>query len=150
MKKTDNYKDFLNKFNMLTTLNEKEKEILDSIRFRDEDQSQKSGAILAFSGLMIATSTVQLTSSPDSILYIQPEGFMMLVNKIGLIVLFISSFISLRGMTLSSVYSDNKEEALPQFARHISRRASLVKYAIFIAAFGSILILASFFYALFL
>jgi len=150
MKKTDDYKNFLDKFNMLTTMNEKEKDILESIRFRDEDQSQKSGAILAFSGWMIATSTVQLTSSPDSILYIQSEGIMMLVNKIGLIVLFISSFISLRGMTLSSTYSDKKEEALPQFARHISRRATLVKSAIFIAAMGSILILVSFFYALFL
>jgi len=134
---------------MLTTLNEKEKAILESTRFRDEDQSQKSGAILAFSGLMIATSTVQLSSSPDSILHIHAEDFMMLVNKIGLIVLFISSFISLRGMTLSSVYANNKEEALQQFSRHISRRANMVKYAIFVAAIGSILILASFFYALF-
>ena len=150
MKKTDDFKTFLDKFNMLTTLNDQEKQILESIRFRDEDQSQKSGAILAFSGLMIATSTVQLSSSPDSILYIQSESFMMLVNKIGLIVLFISSFISLRGMTLSGVYSNKKEEALPEFARHISRRAGLLKSAIFSAAFGSILILASFFYALFL
>lgn len=149
MKKTDDFKIFLDKFNMLTTLNEKEKEILESIRFRDEDQSQKSGAILAFSGLMIATSTVQLSCSPDSILYIQPKDLMMLVNKIGLIVLFISSFISLRGMTLSGVYSDKKEKALPEFARHISRRASMVKSSIIVAAFGSVLILVSFFYALF-
>ena len=149
MKKTDNYESFINKYDMLTTLNEKEKAILESIRFRDEDQSQKSGAILAFSGLMIATSTVQLSSSPDSILYIHSGNFMMLLNKIGLMVLFLSSFISLRGMTLSSTYSDKKEEALPQFAKHISRRANLVKYSIFVAAIGSILILVSFFSALF-
>jgi len=136
-------------FKMLTDLDEDEYTILESIRFRDEDQSQKSGAILAFSGLMIATSTVQLSSSPESILYISSEEFMMLINKIGLIFLFISSFISLRGMTLSSVYSNKKEEALPQFAKHISHRAKLVKFAIIVTAAGSIMILASFFYTLF-
>lgn len=149
MKTIRKYSDFLNDYQMLTFLDDKEKAILESIRFRDEDQSQKSGAILAFSGLMIATSTVQLSSGADSILYIPSESFIMMVNKIGLIVLFISSFISLRGMTLSSKYSNDKKEALPQFAKHISRRAKLVKYAIIVAGVGSIMILVSFFYALF-
>lgn len=130
-------------------MNEKEKAILESIRFRDDDQSQKTGAILAFSGLMIATSTVQLSSSPDSILYIHSEDFIMLLNKIGLIVLFISSFISLRGMTITGTYSTEKDVAIQQFDKHISRRSKLVRYAIFSTAIGSILILISFFYALF-
>jgi len=149
MKETSTYKDFLDKFKMIIDLDEKEKAILESFRFRDEDLSQKSGAILAFSGLMIATSTVQLSSSPASIIYVNPESFMMLVNKIGLIVLFISAFISLRGMTLSSKYSNKKEEALPKFGQHVSIRANFVKYAVLVAAFGALLILASFFYSLF-
>lgn len=149
MKKKGKYCDFLNDYQMLTALDDKEQAILESIRFRDEDQSQKSGAILAFSGLMIATSTVQLSSGSDSILFIESDSFMMLINKIGLIVLFISSFISLRGMTLSSKYSNNKKEALPQFAKHISKRADIVKYAIIVAGIGSVMILVSFFYALF-
>ena len=150
MTKKDNYQQLMDDHAMLLNHDHKDKSILDSLRFRDEDQSQKSGAILAFSGLMIATSTVQLSSSPDSILYIHSEGIMMLLNKIGLMVLFISSFISLRGMTVSSVYSKEKEVALYQFSLHVSRRAKLVKYAIIVAALGSSLILASFFYSLFI
>ncbi|OYT17483.1 MAG: hypothetical protein B7C24_02360 [Bacteroidetes bacterium 4572_77] len=134
---------------MLTLMNEEEKTILESLRFRDEDQSQKSGAILAFSGLMIATSTVQLSSSPESILYIHSHGLMLLINKIGIVVLFISSFISLIGMTLSSKYPNNKEEALRIFSKHVSRRANLVQYAIILSAIGSVSILVSFLYALF-
>jgi len=149
MKKKVKYCDFLNDYLMLTGLDDKEQAILESVRFRDEDQSQKSGAILAFSGLMIATSTVQLSVAQDSILFIHADSFMMMINKIGLMVLFISSFISLRGMTLSSKYANDKKEALPEFAKHIKKRADIVKYAIIVAGIGSVMILASFFFALF-
>lgn len=143
------YKKFLQEHEQITTMNDEEKLILESKRFRDEDLSQKLGSVLAFSGLMIATSTFQLSTSTDSLLYISPDSFLIYLNILGLFVLFMSSIISLWGMTISGKYKGkNKEEVLQEFNTLIVRRTKLLKYSIRFSALGAFLTLFSFFYIL--
>ncbi|WP_125564303.1 hypothetical protein [Pseudoalteromonas rubra] len=90
------------RFKKLVELDETSIRILDGIRYRDEDLSVKSGAILAFSGLMIATSIVQLSTSEGSLVYIPKDfTFLTITNSLGLIFLFVSSLISLFGLISS-------------------------------------------------
>ena len=104
------------RFKKLVELDEKSVRILDGIRYKDEDLSVKSGGLLAFSGLMIATSIVQLSTSQDSIVNI-PEEYKSLVvlNMIGLLCSFISALVSLFGIISTSKYSNEVNEALVQF-----------------------------------
>jgi|GEM_PF-6582685 len=69
-------------------LNDKEKLILESLRFQDGDISVKSGSVLAFCGLIIATSIVQFTASSDSYIFILKDSFSWYINGVGLMLLF--------------------------------------------------------------
>jgi len=143
------YKNFLREHEQITTMNNEERLILESKRFRDEDLSQKLGSVLAFSGLMIATSTFQLSTSADSLLYISSESSLIYMNIIGLFVLFLSSILSLSGMTISGKYKGkNKEEVLQEFNTLIVHRTKLLKYSIGFSALGAFLTLFSFFFIL--
>lgn len=144
-----NYKEFLEKNEIITKMNDDERLILESIRFRDEDLSQKLGAVLAFSGLMIATSTFQLSTSVDSLLYISPDSLLIYLSVFGLLVLFISSILSLVGMSISGKYDGKtKEEALQEFSGVIGKRTKMFKFSVVFSALGAFLTLFSFFYIL--
>lgn len=118
--------------------------ILDGIRYKDEDLSVKSGAILAFSGLMIATSIVQLSTSKGSLVYI-PKDFTFLtsINSLGLIFLFVSSLISLFGLISSGKYSNDVKEALIQFDDYVITKTKKIKIATIFCLFGTSLVLIS-------
>lgn len=49
------------RFAKVVNLNERDRSVLESLRYRDGDQSVKAGAFLGFSGLMIASAVVQFT-----------------------------------------------------------------------------------------
>lgn len=138
------------RFKKLLKLDSENIRILDGIRYKDEDLSVKSGALLAFSGLMIATSIVQLSTSQDSIVYIPREStFLMAVNALGLIFLFIASIISLFGLITSGKYSDEVFTALIQFDDYVISKTRKIKLATISCLCGTILVLVSLFILLF-
>ena len=53
---------YQSRFRKQIRLDQEKLRILDSIRYRDEDLAVKAGATLAFSGLIITTSIVQLST----------------------------------------------------------------------------------------
>ncbi|MFQ5535708.1 MAG: hypothetical protein ACE5EM_12935 [Sphingomonadales bacterium] len=79
---------FAENYEKVTELGSDELKILESIRFRDQDQSIKAGAILAFSGLLIATTIVQLSAPSESFVSLQENNILLCASKFGLAVLF--------------------------------------------------------------
>jgi len=132
------------RFKKQLELDEKRLYILDSIRYRDGDLSVKSGAILAFSGLIIATAIVQLSTSPESVININKnEVFLILLNAIGLLLLFASSITNLCALISTGKYSDNAEDALLEFDDYVKIKSSRVKSSVKFAITGTVLVLLS-------
>lgn len=124
-------------------LNDKEKLILESLRFQDGDISVKSGSVLAFCGLIIATSIVQFTASSDSYIFILKDSFSWYINGVGLMLLFLSAGVCLRALTVSPGYSKDGKEALVQFYTLCILRKKLVSFSVKLTAFGSLCVLIS-------
>lgn len=141
----NNSDEFKQRFAKLINLNEQNQLILDSIRFRDNDQSVKIGAVLAFSGLMIASSIVQLTAPSDSLLFVPKESIFLLFNQIGLIFLFASSFLALVGLTVTKKYSKDIDTALIEFDTLVNLRSRMSLWAMYLSIFGAFTVLISFF-----
>lgn len=126
------------RFKKVTELIDTEYRILESIRFRDNDQSVKSGAVLAFSGLMIATSIVQLSTSPDAVVHVGSDQPVLLVlNIFGLVLLFVSSIITILALISSGNYPIDKNKALLAFDDYVIKKAKKVKVASLFTACGS-------------
>jgi len=138
-----NYDELLSSHEKAFTLNDNEKLILDSLRFQDGDISVKSGSVLAFCGLIIATSIVQLTASGDSYIFILKDSFSWYINGVGLILLFLSAGICLRALTVSPGYSKDGKEALVQFHALCVLRKKLVSFSVILTAIGSFCVLIS-------
>jgi len=126
-------------------LNDDEQLILQSLRFQDGDLSVKSGAILAFCGLIIATSILQLSASSDSYVFILKDSFSWYLNGIGLILLFVSSSVCLRALTITQGYSESGKEALVQFHLLCVLRRKFVFYSVILTMIGSLLVLTPLF-----
>lgn len=142
----NNYEEVNRKFANIITLNDREKSILESLRYTDSDQSVKAGAVLAFSGLMITSAVVQLSVSESSPLLLHRNSFLIYVSMTGFYFLFISSFMALRSLTVSfKEYSQNIEKALLQFNNLINERSEWNKYSIRCSMFGAFNVLISFF-----
>ena len=133
------------KFKVIANLSNKKQRVLESIRFEDEDQSIKIGSVLAFTGLMITTSMVQLSASKESVLYLQSGTTMLKVSLIGILILFISAIISLYGLIVSRNYSESSDVALAEFDNLVNYRYKLSKIASVFTGIGSTFILLSFF-----
>ena len=140
---------FENRFKKQLNLSDKQCRILDSIRFQDEDKSAKLGSILAFSGLIIATSIVQLSTSENSIVHVDSNNLCLIVlNVVGLLLLFSASFICMIALISSKKYSKDTEEALVQFDDYVGAKKLRVKFATVLAISGTITILSSLIYVL--
>lgn len=132
------------RFRKLVDLDDTTLRILDSIRYKDEDLSVKSGALLAFSGLMIATAIVQLSTSQGSIVYIPRDyTLLMSLNALGLVSLFFSSIVSLLGLLATGKYSDELEVALIQFDDYTLKKNKKIKLATFFCLCGTSLVSSS-------
>lgn len=143
MVKLKDHRVFLREHIRVTELDNDERYILESIRFSDGDQSIKSGAILTFCGLIIATTVVQFSASPKSLLFL--NNHLIFIDLVGLFFLFVSSFLSLIALTISYEYSKKPKEALQQFHKLVCRRAMLSKYSIQFCTLGSLFVLFVFF-----
>jgi len=133
-----NEEKFSARFAKVIDLDQKGEKILSSIRFRDQDQSTKGGAILAFAGLLIASSLVQFTAPPESILALQANSVFAKASYLGLALLFLSSFFSLWSLVASRSYSQDVQLALLQFDRLVSKRAWLIRLAFFFCFLGTV------------
>nr|WP_319397659.1 hypothetical protein [uncultured Carboxylicivirga sp.] len=132
------------RFSKQLDLDESQAKILESLRFQDEDLSAKLGSILAFSGLMIATSIVQLSTSEDSIIHVDNEKFfLLLLNSLGLLILFSSAIITIIGFILSGKYSNDTDRALIEFDNYLNCKRKLLKFAVILLLIGTTAILTS-------
>lgn len=132
----------LSRFEKVTELNDAEYRILESIRFRDDDQSVKAGAVLAFSGLIIATSIVQLSTSADSVVHVSKDDVdLLLLNITGLLLLFLSAIVTIFALISSGQYSIDKSKALIEFDEYVVRKSKKVKIAAALTSLGALCVL---------
>lgn len=122
--------------------------VLESIRFQDQDQASKGGAVLTFSALMIATSLVQFAAGTESFAYVGERNLVFLLGLIGLVLEFIASGFSIVGLVLEGKYSEDSLKALGQFHTHVLRRRMYLGFARWITLSGAAAILASLFMSL--
>jgi hypothetical protein len=118
--------------------------VLESLRYRDHDHHVRSGAILGFSGLIIASDLVQFSADPQTIAYLAPSSPWLPVARVGLLALLGSSALSIMSIAMGlKRYSDEPWTALEQFSRLIDRRAWTETIAIWLCVGGSMASLAS-------
>jgi len=130
------------RFKKVTELTDTEYRILESIRFRDDDQSVKAGAVLAFSGLIIATSIVQLSTSADSVVHVSKDDVdLLLLNVTGLLLLFLSAIVTIFALVSSGEYSDDKNKALIEFDEYVVKKSAKVKIAATLTSLGALCVL---------
>lgn len=111
------------RFKKQIELNDGEKNVLESLRFQDEDLSLKLGSTLAFSGLMIATSIVLLSTSEDAVMHIdKTDLFLLILNSIGLLLLYISGIISILALISMTEYTNDTESALIEYDEYLIKK----------------------------
>ncbi|MBL4746403.1 MAG: hypothetical protein JKY08_08540 [Flavobacteriaceae bacterium] len=111
------------RFKKQIELTDREEKVLESLRFQDSDFSQKLGSTLAFSGLMIATSIVLLSTSEDAIMHIgKTDLFLLTLNSIGLFLLYISGIISILSLISTTEYTNNTELALIEYDEYLKKK----------------------------
>jgi hypothetical protein len=125
-------------------LAETQKDLLNSLRFQDQDLSGKLGSLLAFSGLIITSSIVLLSNSNSSIIHVEKEDWILLtLTLVGLILSFASGFITIHAFYSIKKYSNEIEIALIEYQNYlIQKRGSLRISSILVVIGGVIIILA--------
>ncbi len=136
-------------FKNLLGYDEEELRVLQSIRFRDQDQSTKGAALLAFAGLLIATSLVQLSAEPTAAVSLDKKSVALILSFLGLFFLFISSLFSLASLVSSGKYSDNSRVALLQFYDLVQRRGRKIGVSYFFCMIGTLFVLATLFLSMY-
>ena len=116
------------KFKKQVNLTNTEKNILESLRFQDEDLSQKLGSTLSFSGLMIAASIVMLSTSNDAILHINKNNvFLLILNSLGLLLLYFSGIKAILTLISTTDYPNDPQIALIEYDKYLkAKKDSLI------------------------
>jgi len=128
----------------LFDLDDTQARVLESLRYRDQDHHIKSGAILGFAGLIIASDLVQFSADPQTIAYLAPSSPWLPVARLGLIALLCSAALSIVSIAMGRRgYSSDPWMALEEFARLIDRRSWTEIAAIWLCAGGALASLAS-------
>ncbi len=128
----------------LIDFDETQSRVLESLRYRDHDHHTKSGAILGFSGLIIASDLVQFSADPHTIAYLAPSSPWLQVARLGLLALLGSSALSIVSISMGrNRYSNDPWTALEQFSRLLNQRAWTEIAAIWLCVGGSVASLAS-------
>ncbi|MBI1394294.1 MAG: hypothetical protein GC152_16320 [Alphaproteobacteria bacterium] len=114
-----------------------DKRLLQSLRFQEQSVSTRAGALLAFSGLLIATTIVQLAGGEDSLVAIHARAQFLLATA-GLGLLFAAAFLSLASLVLSNGdYGEDAPAALARFHDLIRRKQALSAVALWLVAIGA-------------
>jgi len=132
-------------FKNLLGLSTEEMRALESIRFRDQDQSTKGGALLAFSGLLIATSLVQFSADESTVVFLSSESPLIFTALSGLLLLFVSSFFSLSSLVAGKNYSSNPRSALMEFFHLVQHRRRMITISYYLCLLGTIFTLITLF-----
>jgi hypothetical protein len=132
------------RWGQLIDLDERQARVLESLRFRDQDHHVRSGALLGFSGLIIASVLVHLSAEPGTIAYMARTSPWLLPARVGLILLLGSAALSMVSISMGRRrYSNEPWIALEEFERLINLRARTEIGAICLCAVGSLASLAS-------
>jgi hypothetical protein len=132
--------EFKSKHNRVVELDEAGGKILESLRFQDQDQSTKSGALLAFSGLLIATSIVQLSVGTDSPIHLPDQSFWFYLCALGVAAHFVAASFALANLiTTKSEYSSGVYEAMEEFEGLVSNRRGYLSCALWFSVGGTAL-----------
>ncbi|GAA4430630.1 hypothetical protein GCM10023091_00130 [Ravibacter arvi] len=130
----------------LSKLSEEQHKVLESLRFKDQDLSTKLGALLAFSGLMIATSIVQLSTSEGSIIHVDISSvWLVWSNVFSLLLLFGSGFFCIFGLTSTGNYSSDGVAALEEYKTYLKNKMAALRWSVILVLIGSSLVLLTFF-----
>ena len=128
----------------LIALDEPKQRIVESLRYRDQDHHNKCGALLGFSGLLIASDLVQYAASPNTIAYMSLDSPWLPVAGLGLLALIVCAALSIVSMSYGRWrYSDDPWESLHQFADVINVRSAIEIAAIWLCAGGGVASMAS-------
>lgn len=128
----------------LIDFDETQARVLESLRYRDHDHHVKSGAILGFSGLIIASDLVQFSADPQTIAYLALSSPWLPVARVGLLALLGSAALSIVSISMGPKrYSNDPWTALEEFSRLIDRRSWTEIVAIWLCVGGSMASLAS-------
>lgn len=138
-------KDFPMHFDRINSFTPEEQRVLDSVRYQDQDQSIKAGAVLAFSGLIIATAIVQLSSGKPSLISVGTGSGELLYYFFSLMALFGASLLSLVSLISTRKYSSSASEALAQFYYLIQFQKKLIFFSAILSIIGSGMVLFSLF-----
>lgn len=118
--------------------------VLQAIRYRDQDFSSKGSALLGFSGLMMASDLVLLTSSKDSV-FLVPKSPWTYLAFLALYGLAIGAWFAYRSMIASGNFSKNSHGRiyLEEFDQLLARRESLLRIGGTCTAIGTITFLTA-------
>jgi hypothetical protein len=133
-------------FANLLSFDDQHKEVIQSLRFRDQDHSIRCGALLGFAGLIIASALVQLSAGPDTLAHLSRESVWFAIVRVSLVLLIASASLSLLSISLGRTsYSDEPWTALLQFQNLIRMRgkietaASVLCFAGTVGSLGALL-----------
>ena len=130
---------FLRTYTLDSGLQDKERAILDALRYREQNLAIKAGAMLAFCGLMIASVMVQLAAPPESMMYVSRTSVWAFYAKWGLILLLLSSFVSLVASPWGrNKYSSAVSRALGELAATRAHKRHMRLYSAVICLAGAV------------
>lgn len=124
-------------------LDENQIRTLESIRFQDQDQHTKCTAVLAFGGLMIATSMVQLQAGESSFAFVAINSAAFYLTCSGMALQFVSVFISMIALLLGAPDRSDPNDALIAFDRTVKHRRDCLCFSLVFSISGAFLTLLS-------
>jgi hypothetical protein len=130
---------YLKRYRLDGVLPEDARPILEALRYREESTAIKSGAMLGFAGLMIASILVQMSAPAESLIFVSPESPWVDFARWGLILLLLSSFMTLISITWGRPrHSEDVERALGELAATIAHKRFIRATAGVICLAGSV------------
>jgi hypothetical protein len=131
------------RYGYLIAYDDAQLQILDNFRHRDQAIAFKSGAVLGFSGLMIASSLVQMSAGVDSVLHIDGAEPWFPLFSVGLVLLFGSAIFALSAIISGTTRNDASSIAsLERYERLVTFRRNLMVGSVLLSLLGTISTLA--------
>ncbi len=111
----------------------------DFLHRKDEDLSIKAGAVLAFSGLLIASTLVLLAAEPSTALHAPAGAVSSLVAVASTGLLFFGAALALAAVALSRVYDlDHSERLVAHYDAAVRRKYGLWRGACWFTNLGAV------------
>ncbi len=106
---------------------------------RDDDLSVKSGAILGFAGLLIASTLVLLAAEPETALHASADEVTSLAAAAGLVVLFFGAAAALTAISMTRVYvGEDAPALLERLERRLKSREMVWRWSCALTFLGAV------------